>query len=279
MRSSELVDGDVLSIGRYQIRMRCRYRGQGFAVGASDPAREAAGGGARVADRPRVRASGLPAPRSGRRCDRVPGGIRHSARSGLLLLPSLVSHLEAVASGAALPGRMSQPEVCESALVPLVNQFSMMQQQMFDQFQQAMGMLVQMFGTMHREQMEVIREELDRLHQLSKELQELKDELAKPSRQPVTPSGELAAGGLPGQSRPRLLIRRRWPHRDFERPPHREFGLPSHPRLAVRPPSRPRRWLRVPTNPGPSPPPRARPEPRHPPIQTAMPSPGSISGS
>ena len=28
MRSSELVDGDVLSIGRYQIRMRCRYRGQ-----------------------------------------------------------------------------------------------------------------------------------------------------------------------------------------------------------------------------------------------------------
>ena len=112
-------------------------------------------------------------------------------------VPSLVSNLEDVASGPAFPGRMSQPEVCESALVPLVNQFGMMQQQMFDQFQQAMGMLVQMFGTMHREQMEVIREELDRLHDLSKELQELKDELAKPSRRPVTPSGELASGASP----------------------------------------------------------------------------------
>ena len=35
----------------------------------------------------------------------------------------------------------------------------MMQQQMFDQFQQAMGMLVNMFTSMHSEQMEVIREE------------------------------------------------------------------------------------------------------------------------
>ena len=41
-------------------------------------------------------------------------------------------------------------------LVPLVNQFGLMQQQMFDQFQQAMAMMVQMFGTMHRDQMEVI---------------------------------------------------------------------------------------------------------------------------
>ena len=88
--------------------------------------------------------------------------------------------VELVSSDAALPGRF-QPEVGESVLVPLVNQFSMMQQQMFDQFQQAMGMLVQMFGKMHREQMEVIREELDRLHDLSRELQELKDELAKSS--------------------------------------------------------------------------------------------------
>ena len=73
------------------------------------------------------------------------------------------SGVEIVSSDVAVPGRF-QPEATDSALVPLVNQFSMMQQQMFDQFQQAMGMLVQMFGTMHREQMDVIREELDRLH-------------------------------------------------------------------------------------------------------------------
>ena len=38
-------------------------------------------------------------------------------------------------------------------LVPLVNQFGVMQQQMLDQFQQAISMLVQMFGNMHRDQM------------------------------------------------------------------------------------------------------------------------------
>ena len=199
MRAGELVDGDVLSIGRYQIRMRCQYRGQKFAVGADDPAREKPAGGLAWQISRGSEHLGFPVP------DRAAGAIASLAASGATQgpvsssLPSLVSHIETVGSGVALPGRMSQAEVCESALVPLVNQFSMMQQQMFDQFQQAMGMLVQMFGTMHREQMEVIREELDRLHQLSKELQELKDELAKPSRQPVTPSAELVRRSPPAR--------------------------------------------------------------------------------
>ena len=64
-------------------------------------------------------------------------------------------------------------------LVPLVNQFGLMQQQMFDQFQQAMAMMVQMFGTMHRDQMEVIRAELDQLRELTEEFHALKNELAK----------------------------------------------------------------------------------------------------
>jgi pSer/pThr/pTyr-binding forkhead associated (FHA) protein len=184
MRAGELVDGDVLSIGRYRICMRCRAR--------EEPARGLAWP---VGRRPEH--LGFPLP------DRAAGSIAPLAVSGTTqgpfssFFPSLVSPIETGASSADLPGRMSRPEVCESALVPLVNQFGMMQQQMFDQFQQAMGMLVQMFGTMHREQMEVIREELDRLHQLSKELQELKDELAKPSRQPVTSSGELTAEASP----------------------------------------------------------------------------------
>jgi pSer/pThr/pTyr-binding forkhead associated (FHA) protein len=193
MRSSALVDGDVLSIGRYQIRIRCQYRGQEVAVGASDLAREEPAGRLawQISRGPDPR--GLPLP------DRAAGAMASlGASSGThgpvsSSVPSLISQIETVGSGVALPGSMSQPEVCESVLAPLVNQFSMMQQQMFDQFQQAMGMLVQMFGTMHREQMEVIREELDRLHQLSKELQELKEELAKPSRQPLTTVGVLAA--------------------------------------------------------------------------------------
>ena len=67
-----------------------------------------------------------------------------------------------MASEAAGPLKLAPSEVTESMLVPLVNQFGLMQQQMFDQFQQAMAMMVQMFGTMHRDQMEVIRAEVER---------------------------------------------------------------------------------------------------------------------
>ena len=121
------------------------------------------------------------------------------------------SSVEIVSSDGSAPGRF-QPEVTESVLVPLVNQFGMMQQQMFDQFQQAMGMLVQMFGNMHREQMEVIREELDRLHDLSRELQELKDELARSSARPSPPTAEPAAApAMPAA--PRSPLRQRCPWR------------------------------------------------------------------
>jgi pSer/pThr/pTyr-binding forkhead associated (FHA) protein len=193
MRCSELVDGDVLSIGRYQIRMRCRYRGRNSGEWPSDPAREEPMGADAWQLSLGSEHPSFPIP------GRAAGAIGSLRASGPAQGPasssfaSLVSQIGTVASDGALPVRMNQSEVSDSALVPLVHQFNVMQQQMFDQFQQAMGMLVQMFGTMHREQMEVIREELDRLHQLSKELQELKDELAKPSRQPVPPSGELAA--------------------------------------------------------------------------------------
>ena len=69
--------------------------------------------------------------------------------------------------------KLAAPEGTESILVPLVNQFGVMQQQMFDQFQQAMAMMLQMFGTMHREQMEVIQGELDQLHGLTEEVRAL----------------------------------------------------------------------------------------------------------
>jgi hypothetical protein len=64
-----------------------------------------------------------------------------------------------------------------------------MQQQMFDQFQQAMMMLVQMFSSLHRDQLGFIREELDRLHDLTHELHTLQKELAK---RPPTSAGQPA---------------------------------------------------------------------------------------
>ena len=86
------------------------------------------------------------------------------------------------------PIRLEKGEISESVLVPLVNQFGMMQQQMLDQFQQAIAMLVQMFGNLHRDQMDTIREELDQLRDLTKEFQALKLELTARSdgRPPIT---------------------------------------------------------------------------------------------
>jgi hypothetical protein len=61
----------------------------------------------------------------------------------------------------------------ESAFLPLLNQFAMMQQQMFDQFQQAILQMVHVFGALHREQMDAISGELNDLRDLTRELQSL----------------------------------------------------------------------------------------------------------
>ena len=118
-----------------------------------------------------------PQPRWGSRPDLE---VLKGAEIPLLARPlSPSSSIEIMPSDGAYPVKPGQSDSTESMLVPLVNQFGLMQQQMFDQFQQAMSMLVQMFGKMHRDQMDVIRAELDRLHELTEEFQSLKDELAK----------------------------------------------------------------------------------------------------
>jgi hypothetical protein len=67
----------------------------------------------------------------------------------------------------------------ETILGPLLNQFSSMQQQMFDQFHHTVMGLFQMFGTLYRDQFELIRDELDKVQELTRELQELQAELGK----------------------------------------------------------------------------------------------------
>ena len=98
-----------------------------------------------------------------------------------------------------LPVNLTQSDLTESMLVPLVSQFGLMQQQMFDQFQQAMAMMVQMFGTMHRDQMEVIRAELDQLRELTEEFHALKNELAKRTQnqsEPISREPEVNLAGF-----------------------------------------------------------------------------------
>jgi pSer/pThr/pTyr-binding forkhead associated (FHA) protein len=70
-------------------------------------------------------------------------------------------------------------ELSESIAVIIANQFSQMQQQMFDQFHQAMRVMFQTFSTLHRDQMEMVRKEMDRVHDLTRQLHALQAELAK----------------------------------------------------------------------------------------------------
>jgi pSer/pThr/pTyr-binding forkhead associated (FHA) protein len=101
-------------------------------------------------------------------------------------------------------------DVVQSLLVPVAQQLGMVQQQMFDQFQQAMLMMFQMFGKLQREQIGVIRDEMDRLHQLSREVMALQAELArhppasaKPRGAPSVAEPRATPHSAPSKSTPR----------------------------------------------------------------------------
>jgi pSer/pThr/pTyr-binding forkhead associated (FHA) protein len=96
--------------------------------------------------------------------------------------------------------RPERAELAESVLVPLVNQFGLMQEQMLDQFQQTISTLVHAFSKLHREQMSLVREELDHLRDLTKEFHSLKHELAVRS---LNPSQRELASPLPDAERQR----------------------------------------------------------------------------
>ena len=186
VRFSHLADGDLLRIGRYQIRVRCRPGRQGSGNELRDRA------GAKAFTRPPRRervSNGLKSPDwAAAAVPFVPGTEVANRPQFPLAIPALSSltNIEIMASEAAFPLKLAPSELTESMLVPLINQFGLMQQQMFDQFQQAMAMMVQMFGTMHREQMEMIRAELDGLHDLTEEFHALKKELANRTQEQDT---------------------------------------------------------------------------------------------
>jgi hypothetical protein len=90
----------------------------------------------------------------------------------------------------------------ESLLMPLVSQFSMMQQQMFEQFQQTLVTMAQMFGNLQREQMAMIRKELDQIQELTRELQAVQAESMRQGSTTLTPSPGSPAQNPSGKSAP-----------------------------------------------------------------------------
>jgi pSer/pThr/pTyr-binding forkhead associated (FHA) protein len=84
----------------------------------------------------------------------------------------------------------------DALLTPLVAQFSQMQQQMFEQFQQTLLMMAQMFGNLQREQMGLIRQELEQIQELTRQLHALPSEAARKAAptMPALPQAPPAAG-------------------------------------------------------------------------------------
>lgn len=66
-----------------------------------------------------------------------------------------------------------QVELAEALIVPLVKQFSQMQQDMMEQFHQTMLGVFNAFGSLYQEQMGDLKKELSEIRQLTNELQKL----------------------------------------------------------------------------------------------------------
>ncbi len=94
------------------------------------------------------------------------------------------------------PGLLTPPTALAAGnepnlLVPLMQHFQTLQQQMFDQFQQTMVMVVQMLTSMHQEQASLVREELRLFRNATEELNRLEAQLRSnrvPSQAPPSPA-------------------------------------------------------------------------------------------
>ncbi len=78
-----------------------------------------------------------------------------------------------------------------------------MQQQMFDQFHQTLLIVAEMFTTLHKEQAGLVREELEQLRQLTRELNALQTEQARQSAQglSLTPRAADPVVAVPAEER------------------------------------------------------------------------------
>lgn len=114
--------------------------------------------------------------------------VRRSPPPALWIDPR--SRVADSAARSLIPSPLGVPaNVNDSLLLPLLSQFSLMQQQMFDQFQHTLLMMAQTFGNLHREQLALVRQELEQVHDLTRQLRELQS----PDKQPTkTPPPRLA---------------------------------------------------------------------------------------
>lgn len=158
-RWAPLLDGDMLQVGRFAIR-----------VHIAEPGR-------RNLANPLVASIAKPAAVAGDLPALTPPSW--SAEKSLVSSPSLgSSNAIAAPSMAASSVGQGQIEPAHALVLGIVQQFAAMQQNMFDQFQQATLMMLQSFGALHREQLELVRKELDELRDVTLMLQQIQGEIA-----------------------------------------------------------------------------------------------------
>lgn len=117
-------------------------------------------------------------------------------------------------------GGVELPASVDPTVLQLVNQFGLLQQQMFEQNQQTMMMMVKMFTSLHREHVDLVRDDLERLNEVTRELQVLYAEVkahppgaaAPPLSAPGSaailpfPSPAVGPGSEPAAPRPRQTM-------------------------------------------------------------------------
>jgi hypothetical protein len=172
-RWARLADGDVLRIGRFTLRI-C-YDDEPPTGPRPQPARLPATQAEPDSIGPAGDAVAAPVP-----LPRAGGGLP------LVWTQRMPHDLDEPLP--APPSGQGDPQ--QALLIPLVNQFAQMQQQMFDQFQQTILMMVEMFTALHQDQVRVVQDELDGLRALTRELRELQQELAGQGATATPPTGE-----------------------------------------------------------------------------------------
>ena len=111
---------------------------------------------------------------------RVPVVTAAPAISAPQIHPNVVPQLPDFT--AALAPLMNAPAIAnDPSIAPLIHQFAVAQGQMMEQFQQSMVMVMNMFGQMHREQMDSMQSELARMAELNTEMQKLQAQMADQS--------------------------------------------------------------------------------------------------
>ncbi|MCI0682576.1 MAG: FHA domain-containing protein [Gemmataceae bacterium] len=215
VRWARLRDGDCLGIGRFEVMVRLlpRRPEQGETASLVNLATDQRPADQRpalvslsdsmdaalpVSNRPSIQPSSF-------------GPIAARIPDNSALLPAGLLSAGLLSAGPLSAGPPTAGDAAQPLVVTLVNQFSMMQQQMFDQFQQTTMMMLQMFGTLQRDQLQLVRQELESLRELNREIVALQAELAKHPREARRADPSPAPDREPTAAAPRLSERRSGP--------------------------------------------------------------------